>query len=74
MGWMQSLCEDLESPPPSESTSWKDLAEWERSAASELCCFRENWNGMDMTPNAGPFPYPRVKQHHIEWDLPPLDV
>ena len=74
MGWTQSSWEDLEPPPPSESTSWKDLDEWERSAASELCYFRENWDGMDMTPNAGPFPYPKVKQRYVEWDSLPSDV
>jgi hypothetical protein len=74
LGWTRSSWEELEPPPPSESASWKDLAEGERSAASELCYFRENWDGMDMTPNAGPFPYPKVKQRYVEWDSLPSDV
>jgi hypothetical protein len=74
MGWTAPSWEELEPPPASDSMNWKDLAEWERAAASELCYFRDNWDGMDMTPNDGSFPHPKVKQRYVEWESLPSDV
>ena len=74
LGWTASSWENLEPPPASESMHWKDLADWERAAASELCYFRESWDMMDMTPNDGPFPYVKVKQRYVEWESLPSDV
>ena len=49
----------------------KDLVEWECPTAIGAVL----WNGMDMTPYAGPrFPYPKVKQLYVEWDSLPLGV
>ena len=65
--------EDFEPSPPSESTSWKDLAKWECFAALELCYFQE-LERYGLTQNTGPFPYLKAKQRYIVWDLLPSDV
>ncbi len=53
MVWMQLSWEDLKLPLPSESTIWKDLAEWDRLATSKLCYIQENWDSMDMKERRG---------------------
>jgi hypothetical protein len=65
--------EDFEPSPPSESTSWKDLAKRKCSAASELCYFQE-LERYGLTQNTGPFPYLKAKQRYIVWDLLLSDV
>jgi len=74
MEWTQSSWEDLKPLPPSEFTSWKDVGKWESPATSELHNFRENWNGMNMTLNASPFPCLKVKQRYIQWGSLPSDM
>jgi len=74
LGWTELSWDGIETPPPSKGTSWKDLTQEERQVASELCYFRDNWDGLDMTPNNGPFLYPKVKMRYTEWRVLSSDV
>lgn len=69
LGWTELSWNGVEAAPPSTSKTWKELTEGEREAASsDLCYFKDNWDGIDMTPNNGPFLYPKVKSRYVEWD------
>jgi len=75
LGWTSLSWEGTEAPPPSATMSWKELTAAERQVASELCHFRDNWDGLDMTPNSnGDFLYPKVKRRYVEWDEQPTDA
>jgi hypothetical protein len=60
--------------PDTVYKSWDSLTEIQRTAARELCYFDDSWNMIDMTPNSGPFPYPKVKQRYVQWDALPIDI
>lgn len=62
----------LEEEP--KKKSWKELNEAERKAATELCFFRETWEGYDMTKNYGPFPFAKPKIRYVQWDELPDDI
>ena len=68
MGWSELSWDGVEAKPSSEGMTWKELSQAEREAASEVCYFKDNWDGIDMTPNNGPFAMPKVKQRYVEWD------
>ncbi|KAL7540132.1 hypothetical protein ACHAXR_009881 [Thalassiosira sp. AJA248-18] len=69
LGWTELSWNGVEPAPPSKSMTWKELTQDERTAASaSLCYFKDNWDGIDMTPNNGPFLFPKVKQRYVEWD------
>lgn len=74
LGWTELSWDGMEAPPPTASMSWKELSPDERKVAAEVCYFRDNWDGLDMTPNNSPFLYPRVKQRYVEWDTLSADV
>mmetsp|Transcript_13351 Transcript_13351/g.28886 ORF Transcript_13351/g.28886 Transcript_13351/m.28886 type:complete len:818 (+) Transcript_13351:140-2593(+) len=74
MGWTALSWEGVETPPPSQTMTWKELTQKERQVASELCYFRDNWDGLDITPNTGVFLYPKPKQRYVEWDDQPADA
>jgi len=68
LGWDQLSWDGIESAPAtSKDHSWKDLTPEQRASISELCYFRDNWDGLDMTPNPGQFPFPKVKQRYVAW-------
>lgn len=74
LGWTEQSWERIEEPPATSSLSWKELTQEKRKFASEVCYFRDNWDGLDMTPNNGPFPLPRVKKRYVEWTALPRDI
>jgi len=74
LGWTELSWDGVEAAPPSKSKSWKDLTPGERQRASELCYFRDNWDGLDLTPNNGQFLYPKPKMRFVEWKALPPDV
>lgn len=74
LGWTEQSWDGIKEAPASTTKSWKELSQEERSVASELCYFRDNWDGLDMTPNNGPFLFPKVKQRYVEWRALPGDV
>lgn len=69
LGWNARSWAGLEEQP--EKRTWKQLTEEETIAAIELCYSFETWEGYDLTPNYGPFPFAQPKRRYIEWaDLP----
>jgi len=74
LGWTELSWDGVEAAPPSKGMSWKDLSQEQRQVASELCFFRDNWDGLDMTPNNGAFPFPKVKQRYVQWVEQPADA
>jgi hypothetical protein len=74
LGWNELSWTGVESPPPSQGTEWKELTPEQRSAAAELCYFRHNWDMLDITPNSGPFLYPKVKVRYVEWEDLPAEI
>jgi hypothetical protein len=71
LGWNELSWNGIESPPASQGAAWKELTQEQRTAAAELCYYRHNWDMLDITPNSGPFLYPKVKLRYVEWeDLP----
>ena len=74
LGWDELSWDGTESPPPSKDKLWFELTPDERKAASEVCYFRDNWDMLDMTPNNGIYPYPKVKQRYVEWTALPGDI
>ena len=71
LGWNEKSWEGIEDPPATMDKSWFELTSDERKAASEVCYFAENWDEVDMTPNLGIFPFPKVKQRYVEWTVLP---
>lgn len=74
LGWNELSWNGVESPPASQGAPWKELTQEQRSAAAELCYFRHNWDMLDITPNSGPFLYPKVKLRYLEWEDLPREV
>ena len=74
LGWTELSWDGVEAAPPSKGMSWKDLSQEQRQVASELCYFRDNWDGLDMTPNNGASPFPKVKQRYVQWVEQPADA
>lgn len=71
LGWTARAWDGAAAAPPSHGGAWEDLTPAERGAAAELCYFRDNWDGLDMTPNNGPFRFPKVKGRYVQWDEQP---
>ncbi|KAL7544837.1 hypothetical protein ACHAWF_008202 [Thalassiosira exigua] len=67
LGWTELSWDGEDTTPASQGLTWKELSQEEREVASELCYFRDNWDGIDMTPNSSPFPFPMVKQRYVKW-------
>lgn len=67
LGWNELSWDGIESAPVSTDKSWKDLTMEQRTSAAEMCYFRDNWDGLDMTPNTGSFRFPKVKQRYVQW-------
>lgn len=75
LGWTELSWDGTEAAPASKGMAWKDLSQEERRvASSELCYFRDNWDGLDMTLNDGPFLLPKVKSRYVPWDEQPADA
>lgn len=72
LGWNEKSWVGLEDEP--EKKTWKELDEAERTAATELCFFRQTWEGYDMTKNNGPHPFAKPKQRYIRWGDLPEDI
>ncbi len=69
LGWTERSWAGLDKEP--EKKSWEQLTELETIAAIEVCYSFETWEGYDLTPNYGPFPFAKPKRRYVEWaDLP----
>eukprot|EP00804_Cyclotella_cryptica_P007727 CCRYP_001346-RB/>CCRYP_001346-RB protein AED:0.02 eAED:0.02 QI:79/1/1/1/1/1/3/359/697 len=74
LGWNASSWEGQQDPPPSSEKYWDLLNDIERESANALCYFRDNWDGEDMTPNNGPFPFRIPAKRYVPWkELPNAD-
>ena len=60
--------------PQSEEKWWGQLTDEERSAANAICYFEDNWDGIDMNPNNGEFPYPKPDFRFVPWSELSSDI
>ena len=68
LGWNALSWDGTKEAPPSAEKRWEELNENEQEHATELCYFQESWDKVDMTPNPGPFPFPKVKSRYAPWN------
>jgi hypothetical protein len=67
LGWTELSWEGIDSPPTSSAKLWDQLTETEREHAADVCYYASTWDGLDMSPNDGSFPFAKPKMRYVPW-------